>query len=85
MQIHHVRLLYSRQGQYLVCLTLSNNTGHVERLSDVFSTLRIFFVVKKHKISYIYGFQHLKNMLKVEITSESLSTRPVLLGSVKHT
>ena len=41
-----------------MCLTLHNNIGRVERLLDVFSTLRIFFVVKIHIMSYFYKNQN---------------------------
>ena len=35
-----------------MCLTLPNNIGRVERLLDVFPTLRIFFALKFVKIAH---------------------------------
>ena len=67
-----------------MCFTFPSNMGHVERLLDVFSTLRIFFVLKFVKTANFIVF-YPKNMRKVEKTSKSRSTRLILLGDVKHT
>ena len=66
MKIHHTRLLYCRQGYYQVCLTLPNNIGRMERLLDVFSTLRIFLFIKIYKMSSFDGFLRQKICAKLK-------------------
>ena len=66
MKTHHTRLLYYRQGHYQVCLTLPSNIGRVERVLDVFATLRIFFVVKIHQMNSLGGFLRQKIFTKLK-------------------
>ena len=56
MDIHRTIQIYSRQGHFEVCLTLPSNMGRVGTLLDAFSTLRIFFVIKSHKMIDFYKF-----------------------------
>ena len=66
MKLHHIMFLYYRKGHYQVCLTLPKNIGRVERLLDVFSTLRIFFVVKTYQMSSFGGFLRQKICAKLK-------------------
>ena len=85
MKIHHTRLLDYIQRHHWACLTLPNNIGRVERLLGVFFNFANIFCRKNPPNELIWWIFTTKNIRKIKKTSRSLSTPPVLLGSVKHT